>query len=80
MKGKRLSESEIPQQVTSLQERGNGGEEMTKHKQSYLFCKECGDRVNTKFLRSHLCTHNPNADNFAPEEVQDCFQFTDPTD
>ena len=41
----------------------------------YLFCKECGDRVDTMNLRSHLCSHNPNADNFSTEEIRDCYQL-----
>ena len=55
------------------------GEEMVKRKQSHMFCKACGDQVNVKFLRSHLCTHNPNADNLTAEEVRDCYQLADPS-
>ena len=49
-----------------------------KHMQNYLFCKICGDQVDTKYLRSHLCEHNPNADNFSTEEIRDCYQAADP--
>ena len=51
---------------------------MQKHRRNQIFCRTCGDLVDLRFLRSHLCIHNPNADNLTAEEVRDCYQLADP--
>lgn len=38
-----------------------------------MYCKTCGDPVQTAQMREHLEGHNPNARSFEWEQILDCF-------